>query len=195
MPGFFCLMAWHRWRRAAWLVAILLVAACAPKFDFREIRSADGEFVVMLPDRPQTVSRELDIEGHKVTMTMVSTGVGPSLFAVGVARLPAEALATDQSDATLAWFRDGLVRNIGGQITAQEPAMLSATAAAGRSVRAGQSVQARGRIGADGKAAQLAARLYLVDDRFYQVVAMGAGDELTPETLETFFSSFRLTPR
>jgi hypothetical protein len=39
---------------------------------------------------------------------------------------------------------------------------------------------------------QLAARLFIVDDRLFQVVALGARDELSPEVLDTFLTSFRL---
>jgi hypothetical protein len=39
---------------------------------------------------------------------------------------------------------------------------------------------------------RLAARFHVVDDRLYQLVAIGAEGELTPDALETFFTSFRL---
>ena len=39
---------------------------------------------------------------------------------------------------------------------------------------------------------QLTARLFIVDDRLFQVVALGAKGEMSPESLDTFFTSFRL---
>jgi hypothetical protein len=33
----------------------------------------------------------------------------------------------------------------------------------------------------------------VVDDRFFQLVALGAEGEIPPEALDTFFTSFRLT--
>lgn len=175
------------------MAAAALLAACSPKFDWREIRSAEGGFVVHLPDKPQTVARDIDFDGGRIAMTMTSTGVGPTIFAVGVARLPAQATADPAAvERTVAFFRDALVRNIGGSITSQRPAPLAATG--GRTLRAAEAVAARGKIGADGRAAQLAARFFVADDRVYQVVALGAEGELGDDVLETFFSSFRLLP-
>ena len=170
----------------------LLLAACSPKFDWREIKPVDGGFVILLPDKPQTVVRDIAFNGRTVRMTIVSTGVGPTLFAAGVAQLPPEAIDPPRLDATLAWFRDALVRNIDGRVTGAQPALLSPAAAAGHVVRGGQAVEARGRVGRDSRPGQLAARFYVVDDRLYQVVAIGADGELTADALDTFFSSFRL---
>jgi hypothetical protein len=180
--------------RAPAALAALLLLACSPPFDWREVRSTDGGFVVVLPGRPQTATREVDYNGRKLAMTMTSAGVGPTMFAVGVAQLPA-GLATDggEREAALTWFRDGLIKNIGGTLSIAQSAHLSAAAAAGHTVRAGQAVAAKGKIGAQGRAAQLAARFYVVDDRLYQLVAIGAEGELPAEILDTFFASFRLT--
>jgi hypothetical protein len=174
------------------LSAVVLLAACSPRFDWREIRSTEGGFSILMPDKPQTATREVNFDGRKVRMTVVSTGVGPTLFAASVASLPSESIAAAQLDATLAWFRNALLRNIDGQPIAVRPIVLSSAAAAGGVVRGGQSVDARGHVGRDGQSGQLAARFHVVDDRLYQVVAIGAQGELTADTLDTFFTSFRL---
>jgi hypothetical protein len=174
------------------LGGVLLMAACSPRFDWREIKSAEGGFSILMPDRPQTTTREIDFDGRKIGMTMVSTGIGPTLFAAGMAQLPPGSTGAPQLDATLAWFRDALVRNIDGQTIAVQPVALSPAAALGRMVRGGQAFEARGRVGKDRRPGQLAARFHVVDDRLYQLVAVGAEGELTADALETFFSSFRL---
>lgn len=171
-------------------LAALPLAGCSPRLNWREHRVAEARCVIALPDKPQTAQRELDFNGRKVAMSMTSTGVGPSLFALGVAQLPADALAPEAVEATLGWFRDGLVRNVQGTLTATRPLQL--VTPPGRTLRAAQAVEAQGRIGADRKA-RLAARFYVVDDRLYQVVALAAEGELTADALATFFDSFRLT--
>lgn len=182
----------RRFARGLALAAALL-AGCSPKFDWREIRSAEGGFAIHLPDKPQSVTRDIDFDGARIALTMTSTGVGPTMFAVGVARLPPQALGDATAiRRTVAFFRDGLVRNIDGAVIWQRPAPLAATG--GHTLRAAEAVAARGKIGAGGRAAQLAARFYVADDRFYQVVALGAEGELSDDVLETFFSSFRLLP-
>ena len=172
------------------LAAAVATAGCSPRFNWREIRPADARCVIALPDKPQTARRELSFDGEKLTMQMTSTGVGPTLFALGVAPLPAAALAPERLDATVAWFRDGLLRNVQGTLVASQPVRL--TAPAGRVVRSAQAVTAHGSIGGSGRKAVLAARFYVVDDRLYQVVALGAEGEIPAEALETFFDSFRL---
>jgi hypothetical protein len=175
-------------RLAAFVLGATLLA-CSPKLDWREFRSPEGGYVVALPDKPQSVVRTLTVHGHAVEMTMTSTGVGPTLFGVGVARLPLATRADAAARAaTLAYFRDALVRNIDGTVLESAPARL---ARVGGSI-AGERLLARGRIGASGRAAQLVARLVLVDDRLYQVVALSAEGELPPEALDTFFASFKL---
>jgi hypothetical protein len=185
-PGFFFS------RRAVLVGALAVLAgmACSPRFNWREIRLAEARCVIALPDKPQTAQRDMDFGGQKVTMEMTSTGVGPSLFALGVARLPAAALAPGRLDATVAWFRDGLLRNV--QATLADTRSVALAAPAGRTVRIAQAVRAQGQIGA-GRKAVLAARFYVVDDRLYQVVALGAEGEIPADALDTFFDSFRLT--
>lgn len=191
-PGFlFSRRAGRRRLLGAGAGALALAAlGCTPRFNWREVRPAHARCVIALPDKPQSAERELDLAGDKVTMRMTSTGVGPTLFALGVAELPPAALAPDRLEATLGWFRDGLLRNVQGTLTASRA--LTLTPPPGRTVRIAQAVSAQGRIG-DGRKAVLAARFYVVDDRFYQVVALGAEGEIPAEALDTFFDSFRLT--
>lgn len=181
------------------LVALLL-AACTPTFDWRDTYSNEGGYRVALPGKPQAVTREIGMPfvagDRKVTMTMTSAGVGPTVFAVGVARLPAEATRDAAAvQAALAWFRAGLLRNIGADSVRDGEASLALAGA--RTLRGAIAFEARGRLarsGAAGQAARLVARIYVVDDRVYQVVAMGAADDLPDAAVETFFTSFRLTP-
>ncbi len=183
--------------RCTALLALLLLGSCSARFDFREVRGPD--FVVALPGKTQTQTREVEYTGPggpaKLPMTMVSTGVGPTLFAVGTVVLPPAALAAGEVDATAAWFRDALLRNVRGKLVAAQP--VSIAVPGGRTLRTAQGVRAQGDMaseGKDGKAGttMVAARFIVADDRLYQVVALGAEAELTPAVLDTFFDSFRL---
>jgi hypothetical protein len=180
----------------AWLLALAatLLVGCSERLDWREFRSADG-YSVTLPGRAQTVTRDVDFEGRKLPVSMMSTGVGPAMFAVGVATLPA---GFTQDAATrervIAHFRDGVVRNIGGTVTATGPVDLVLAPGSSHQLRAGQRVEARGRAGPDGRIAVLAARFFIVDDRLFQLIALGGEGSIEPQALETFFTSFRLTP-
>lgn len=173
------------------LASLALAAACSARFEWRELRDAD--YVVALPGRWQTVTRDIDLAGEKVSMSMSSTGIGPSVFAVGVARLPAAAIANDAArESTFAHFRDSLVRNVGGALVSET--VIGVPRAADRSAATGfgRSIVVTGRAGPKGAPARLAARLFIVDDRIYEVVVLAAEGEVPPEVLETFFTSFRV---
>jgi hypothetical protein len=183
-------------RTAARCLAALATAslvACTPRLDWRDVQSVSGRYVIALPDRPQMAQREVDYDATggpvKLALSMTSSGVGGTLFAVCVTTLPAEVLR-DPARA-LAWFRDGLVRNIGGTLGAVRP-LVAPPGAAGRAQLAEEAV-ARGTIGAEHRAAQLVMRLYLVDDRLFAITAIAADGELSPAALDVFLSSFRLT--
>ena len=175
--------------------AVTLLAACSPHFDWRETRQPEEGFVAALPGRPQFTRREIAFDhpagAVRAEMTMLSAGEGPALFAVGAARLPATAVdSTAALAATLDWFADGLLRNV--QAARSVPNAVAAPAGLGaRTLRAARAFSADGKAGG-GRRAHLAVRLYVVDDRLYQLVALGAEGEIPPQALETFFSSFRL---
>jgi len=181
------------------VLACAVLPGCSPKFDWREVRSAADVYAVSLPGKPQVVTRDLELPlaagPQKVSMTMTSAGVGPTMFAVGVAHLPA-GVAQDSAavQASLTFFRDGLLRNIGVNKVDQESTPGLVAAGSG-TVRAATSFEARGRLGRQGEPpepARLAARIYVVDDRLYQIVAMGRVEDLPDHEIETFFTSFHL---
>ncbi len=167
------------------------MTACNPTFNWREFRSPDG-FVVALPGRPQTVRRDVQLPDAIVQMSMTSTGIGATLFAVGVARLPPDVNANpDARQRTFGALRDALVQNVSGKVVKSTPAMLGQPPG-GRTVLAAEAIEAAGRD-ARGRAVRLAAHFFMVDDLVFQVVALGAEGEIPPDVLDTFFASFRLT--
>lgn len=182
------------------MVAVAAAVGCSPKFDWREVRSTADAYAVSLPGKPQVVTRDLEVPlaggTQKVSMTMTSTGVGPTMFAVGVAHLPAGVPQdTAAVQASMTFFRDGLLRNIGAR-TAERETTPPPGRAAPPALRASTSFEARGQLGRPGEKpepARLAARIYVVDDRIYQIVAMGRAADLSDQEIETFFTSFQLT--
>lgn len=186
--------------RIVWLLTLALLAACSPKFDWREVRSTADAYAVSLPGKPQIITRDLDVPlaagAQKVSMTMTSAGVGATMFAVGAAHLPPGVAQDDAAvQSAMAFFRDGLLRNIGVAGPVDEKPLNGLAPRMGK-MRASTSFEARGRLGRPGEKpspARLAARIYVVDDRLYQVVAMGSTDDLPDNEIETFFTSFHLT--
>jgi hypothetical protein len=143
------------------------------------------------------VTGEVDLRGTKMRMTMTSTGIGGTLFAVGTSILPPSAAATPQAaQETVDGFRAALVQRFGAQVRATRPARMVLPPGASKVQQAGEQIEATAsaasRSGASPRPIVLAARFFVVDDRFYQLVAAGAEDELPPEAVDNFFTSFRL---
>ena len=180
-------------RAVSCLLATVLFAACSPTFNWREVHPAPGGYVIALPQRAQTEEREVGLgdstagEEFRVPMTMTSTGVGATLFAVGVAQLPSGGPPPTQ---LLAWVRDGVVRNIRGTVVTERP--IAAPPGSLSGLLAAEEVAARGTMAGDPRPTRLDARIYVFDDRLYSLTALSAEGELTPELLDTFFSSFRI---
>lgn len=115
---------------------------------------------------------------------MTSTGIGATLFAVGAAKLP-----PGGGPPALASFRDALVRNVNGTVIKTSAALLPLPP--GRTLFASEAIEANG-LDANSRAVRLAARFFIVDDRLFQLVALGADGEIPAEALDNFFTSFRL---
>lgn len=169
----------------------VVVAGCSPTFNWREFRSPDG-FTVALPGRSQTVSREIKLPDATVPMSMTSTGIGATLFAVGAAQLP-PVVSADASarQRALDVLRDSLVRNVSGTITRSSAATLVIPPGDARRVLAAEAIEATG-SDSNGRAVRMDARLFIIDGRLFQLVALGVEGEMPPDALDTFFTSFRL---
>ena len=149
-----------------------VLAACSPKFDWREVRGTSAPFVVLLPAKPATHTRTVNLDGISVDMTMTAADAGGVTFAVGTAELPDAA----QAQHALTAMKTALVRNIGGTVrkeTTTAPGTLEIEAA-----------------GTDSRL--LLARFIARDKRIYQVIAVGKESALPPEAADTFFTSFKL---
>jgi hypothetical protein len=186
------------WRAmlAAFAASLLLLAACSPEYDWRDVRGPGGEYWVQLPARPATMTRRIHLEGLEVEMTMQGARVGERAFTVAVVPLPgpdAEA-AGMTSERILAAMREQMLRNIGAPPTSPTQAVaVPLVGADGREVGKTQlqAVSARG-SGAHA-AIELHGRFGIFQGRALQIV--GVGPQLDPQQTEHFLNSLRLVQR
>lgn len=156
----------------------LLLCACSPKYDWREIRGEGAPYSIMLPAKPASYSRPVNIGGTKVTMTMTATEVDGITFAVGTAELPDAATAASAVTA----MKEALVKNIHGTVQRE------ATASSG--ANADISIDASGKD-PSGQARVLHARFLARDKRVYQVIVTGKEGAVPQEAVDTFLASFK----
>jgi len=161
------------------LVLTLLPAltACSPKYNWREVRSKDGGFVVLLPDKPASMSRPVNLNGQTVTMTMTATEVDGVSFAVGYAQLPDEKLTAAALDA----MKVALVNNIHGKLKSEQAPQPNSI-----------DIEAVGSRGPGGEPLLLLGHFVARDKRIYQAIVVGNEKEVVREQVTIFLSSFAL---
>ena len=166
----------------------LTLAACTPALDWREVRSEDGGYAILMPARPTTASRTIDLDGLAVAMTMTGAEVNGVAFAVGTAELP-NAAAAHQA---LAAMQEALVRNMHGAVTADR------TLAVPRGTQGGamvvREIHANGPASpaTHGQARTMRVRLTAVEQRVYQILISGPQNRIDDDMATLYFSSFRL---
>jgi len=156
----------------------LVLSACDPHYNWRDYRSKDAPYSVLLPGKPATHARDVRLGELPVRMTMTAAEVDDVVFAVGSAELTDAA----QVPAALLAMQTALARNIGATITSQ------ATVADGAQTTV--SIEAKGMR--NGEPALLIGRFIARERRVYQVVVMGAERPIAREQVATFLDSFKL---
>lgn len=181
-----------RARAARWLIASVLapvvLAACSPTYDWREIRNADDGYVSMMPARPARMTRPIDLDGLKVSMTMQGAQVEDLTFTIGEVVLPdAEAETRERAVSAM---RTAMVRNIGASEAQAQEVAVPVVDSTGRVVSAapGWRVEASGR--AYERPAVLIAIFTSRGDRAWQAVVLGP--EPDRGQAQQFFEGFRL---
>ena len=88
------LVAMMRTRRRGLLAAVLaplMLCACTPEYNWRETVVVDGNAQIAFPAQVRSEERPLYVDGARMTFSLMSASVGPAVFAVGYAKLPADA--------------------------------------------------------------------------------------------------------
>lgn len=166
-------------------LALSLLAACSPKYNWRDYSPPDAAYRVMFPAKPASYSRTINLDGKPVEMSMTAAEVDGAVFAVGAAQAADAAAA----QAALAALKTALVRNINGTITSEKVAASASSGSAKASQAASSDVQAEGSH--QGVRMRLVGHFEARDKRFYQVIVMGPAKAIVPEQAEQFLSSFK----
>lgn len=167
-------------------VAALTLLACTPKLDWREVHGSDAPYTALLPAKPASFSRQIDLHGIKMTMNMVAAEVDGTTFAVGSAKLPDSA----QALAALEGMKEGMLKNINGRITSEKAGAASTATTNGSKQSRSYDVEARGNL-QNGQAVVLAARFVASEQWVYQAIIMGSEKMVTRDTIDTFMTSFK----
>jgi hypothetical protein len=176
----------HR-RLLAWLLAAAAGLGACAQSEWRELPVNDGAFSVLMRGEPHYTRQQLNTAAGKMFAHLYSSDRPDSYFAVGYADYPLALVVGGSPEQLFSGVRDTWLRRIGGTLTATD----NTVKLDGK--YPGIEFQARGKVNeAD---AFLHARLYLVDQRLYQLIAMGRKDVVSQGVINRFLNSFRLIPQ
>ncbi|MDP1742045.1 hypothetical protein [Polaromonas sp.] len=162
--------------------ACLLLAACNPAFNWREVRPDNTALSLLLPCKPDKATRNVPLGGQQTELAMLGCDTGGATFALAVATVP----DTSQLAALLAGWRAATLVNMKATGTGQATPLK----VPGASVLPPPAlVRAEGRR-ADGSGVQSQAAYFAHGGQIFQAVIYA--DKISPEVSETFFSSFKL---
>lgn len=75
-------------KRLLFLLALVALSACSPKYDWREVTTANGHVKAIFPDKPRSESRDIEFDGEKHKFTMEMALVDDQVFALVYSVLP-----------------------------------------------------------------------------------------------------------
>jgi hypothetical protein len=176
-----------KFSHAAFCVAALYalsLSACSPTYDWREVRGTDAPFTILLPAKPASFSRDINLDGQQVMMTMTAAEVNGVTYAVGTALLP----DSEKAHGALTSMKSALVKNIAGSIKREKS---SEDKSAGTT---SIEIDASGVSATNGGAQpmRLVARFVAKEKRVYQVIIVGSEKAVVQDAIDTFFTSFKL---
>lgn len=156
-----------------------LLVGCDPALNWREVRSNDAGYTVLLPAKPSSFDRTVNLDGLQVMMTMTAAEADGVNFAVATAVIEDE---TQRAKALIA-MQTAMIRNIEGEIVEQKTVAVKGGATAIELHATGKAGQARVPLA-------LFARFVTHETRVFQVIALGPKEKLGAEIADIFLSSF-----
>lgn len=154
----------------------LLLAACSPTLNWREVRPAGGELKAMLPCKPDQGSRRQSLAGRELEVQMLGCEAGAALYAVSVTDLA----GAGQALAVQVQWQANLLGTMQATASASTPWALKGAGAALEPRR----LSAQG-LRPDGRPVQAQAVWFARGTRVYHAVVYA--EHISAEMSEPFF--------
>ena len=160
---------------------VVLLLACSPALNWREVRLAGGELKALLPCKPDQAERRQSIAGRELELRMLGCEAGGALYALSVVELgdAAHALAVQVQ------WQASLLGTLQASTSASSPWALRG---AGLSLEPVQ-LSAQG-LRPDGRPLAARAVWFARGTRLYHAVVYA--DRISTEMSEPFFSGLEL---
>lgn len=168
---------------AAVLGVLVLLAACSPALDWREVRPAGSQLQLLFPCKPVQQARRVTLAGQTVRLVLQVCNAGEQTWALAHA---------DLGDPThlgpaLTELLNSAAANLGAAPGTPQPLQVAGATPHEASARWRFSGQLP-----DGVAVVEEVAVFAYGTRVYQATALGP--QLPPELAQTFMGSLRVVP-
>ena len=177
-------------------IFVAALGACGTS-EWRTLEVSEGAFAVLMRGEPHYVKQDIDTPAGKTTAHLYSSDRPDAYYAVGYVDYPLALVTGLPPEQLFAKARDTWVRRIQGRLVASDNTLKLAGKYPGLEFSAEGSTAPGSKVpdkDAGGKpvATFVQARLYLVDQRLYQVIAMGRKGEVPQGDVNRYLKSFHL---
>jgi hypothetical protein len=150
----------------------------------REFSSAAGRFSVSSPYTLTENTQSIDTQVGAVELHMFSANQPTQTLIVSYSDYPAELVSKSNPDKILDGSRNGMVQNSKGQLLSET--RITIDGHPGRELTVSSTAD-------NGQELLLRSRIYLVENRLYQVTVVTIKDKANPQAIDQFLQSFKLT--
>jgi hypothetical protein len=179
------------------LSCVFLFSACAPEFNWRDVRAGAGEKAtevqLQFPCKPGRAERKMVLSDDKaeaaVSFTLTGCSAGDVSFALGAVDVG----SAERVAPTLQWLAHKLAKNIGATPTAASAFRPSGADASPHA----QQMKIVGKL-PDGSAVLERVAVFSQGTRVYQATVMMSKkiqNKTTEEAADSFFTSIKLSPQ
>ena len=147
--------------------------------EFEPYHSKEGRFSVLFPGEPERKLQQVDTPAETLEFVMYSAGSKKTGFIVAYVDYSQEMMKNADIKKMLDGARDGAVRNINGRLEKEK--VLDFHGKPGRELE----IMAP-------KKAIIKARLILIGNRLYQMMAISQSNRILEEKTPEFFDSFKV---
>jgi hypothetical protein len=159
----------------------MVLGACTPTFNWREVRADGGALKAMMPCKPDNSERPVPMAGRQVSLQVMNCNTGGATFAILFADMGDPARAGE----VLGQWKSATLSNLHSAAVRQTVFRPAGAAALPQSLQ----VVATGERG-DGTKVESHAAYFARGSHVFQAVIYA--DELKPEAAEMFFSGLVL---
>jgi hypothetical protein len=163
------------------IVISVLIACGATEPEWKEYISSDGEFTIEAPGDPEIEDSPIETPLGTLTIRMYIWDLGDIAYLAAYVDYPQEIFDYQTPEELLDFAADGAVEGISGILISKTPITYE------------QHPGLELKINAPADDATAIARIYLVENRLYQVLVVTYIGEEKPEKTARFLDSFTIT--